>query len=223
MVNDCHVHLGIMGDIGKESTISSIIKLKQKVENMLVFPSDVCVEQSHTSIRQLQHLVEGVYGLSWGRYIEGFYGVKYHGSYLNKPVTSLPIEDLEKLSGKILLVHCGMYKEGDVESNTSYLHALDLAEEYPNINVILGHMGGSVLRVIEKALNAATDLKNVYFETSGITTPLAVEMAVRKVGSDRILFGSDYPWCSFNAMYHNVNDANISDGDKQRIFYDNFL
>jgi len=36
------------------------------------------------------------------------------------------------------------------------------------------------------------------------------------------LFGSDMPWCSFNAMYYTVMDAQIDEDVKKEIMHHNF-
>jgi predicted TIM-barrel fold metal-dependent hydrolase len=83
-------------------------------------------------------------------------------------------------------------------------------------------MGGTDTTVCKNAIQAAVDIPNVYFDTSGITTPYIIEYALTYLKPERILFGSDAPWCSFRAMYHNVIDANINHIDKEKILYSNF-
>jgi predicted TIM-barrel fold metal-dependent hydrolase len=83
-------------------------------------------------------------------------------------------------------------------------------------------MGGSDTAVVKRAINDAKDIPNIYFDTSGITTPYAVEYAVRVIDVRRILFGSDEPWCSFRSMYYNVVDAEIPEEYKERILSENF-
>jgi predicted TIM-barrel fold metal-dependent hydrolase len=145
-------------------------------------------------------------------------GCKYHGSYLGSPIH--PCQLLEDIN--LVMVHCGRYKEGRKESNTSYLHALEVAKSYPKLKVIMAHMGGTDTNVCKVAIEDSRDYDNIYFDTSGITTPYIIEYALENIPSNRILFGSDAPWCSFLAMYHTVLDARIPDEDKQNIFYNSF-
>ena len=114
------------------------------------------------------------------------------------------------------------YKEGSKESNTSYQHALEVAKIYPKLKVIMAHMGGTDTTICKRAINDSRDYPNIYFDTSGITTPYIIEYAVEQIPANRILFGSDAPWCSFNAMVYTILDAQIDDDIKNAILYNNF-
>src|SRR5690606_19298128 len=138
-------------------------------------------------------------------------GVKFHGVYEHSPINNpayAPALEILNDREALLLVHCGRFREGMRESDTSYLHALDIARAYPRIKVTLGHMGGGDSTVIRRCIADSKDSPNVYYETSGITTPFMLEWALKHVPADRILFGSDAPWCSFRSRYYNVEDAN---------------
>lgn len=147
------------------------------------------------------------------------FGVKYHGSYLNKPIDPY---DRNLVNFRHFLIHCGMYLEGDIRSNTSYLHGVKFAELNPQSKVILAHMGGSVNKVIKKAIELSKRFDNIYLDTSGITNPIIIEYTVKNFDENRILFGSDIPWCSFDSMLFNVLDADITKTQKQKILSDNF-
>lgn len=92
-----------------------------------------------------------------------------------------------------------------------------LAEEYPNVPVILGHSGGT-LTGYDEAVAAAKGRENVFLETcgSGVVYGM-VEKFVREVGADRILFGSDMPFVNANAQIGKILYAKISDHHKRRI------
>ena len=229
MINDCHIHLGKQSMINQELTVDELIKWREQnnINKVLVMGSDL--QPWNGVIWELAHTYDWIYGLHWHlnektliSFDSKIIGMKYHGTYTNKPVTSLEPEILEELEGKILLVHCGRYLEGDIKSNTSYLHALEIARNYPKIKVILGHMGGTDTTVCKKAIHYATMIHNVYFDTSGITTPYIIEHAVEQIPVTRILFGSDMPWCSFNAMVSTVEDAMITRLQKEDILSNNF-
>ena len=52
--------------------------------------------------------------------------------------------------------------------------------------------------------------------TAGVT-----EMAVRELGAERILFGSDIPGRSFGSQIAKVLGARITDGERRLIFSEN--
>ena len=70
----------------------------------------------------------------------------------------------------------------------------ELAAKFPRVPVILGHMGYGDIVSINAALQVACDLGNVYLETSGQPMGSKIAEAARKIGADRILYGSDGPF-----------------------------
>lgn len=242
-ISDAHVHLGqsngIFASIKDAGTLLAW-KAKYQIDKILVMSFENDIMLTNAVILKLAKDNPQIHALYWIQKIQiesdvailkrllgkTITGVKFHGAYERMPITA-PIytnmlEVLNENEG-LLLVHCGRYLEARPESNTSYSHVLTVAQKYPKIKIILAHMGGSDTTIIKRAVNEAKALSNVYFDTSGITTPYAIEYAVYALdGADRILFGSDTPWCSFNSMYYNVIDANICDRDRQLIFHDNF-
>lgn len=232
LINDCHVHIGKQSMINQELSIEGLINFRtdfQYLDKVLVMGTEV--EPNNELIYEWVHKYNYLYGLHWWingqnivRLDDKMIGIKYHGKYNNAPVTSLNPRHLQRLDElkAVLLVHCGRYLEGDIKSNTSYLHALAVAHHYPKIKVILAHMGGTDTTVCMKAIEHGTKYHNVYFDTSGITTPFIIEYALDRLPSTRILFGSDIPWCSFNAMIWTVSDAMVNLESKKDIFTNNF-
>jgi len=208
------------------------VKKHNNINKILIMASHIDPEFENKLVYEYAHSNQDIYGLHWYtensnhiKFSDKIIGIKYHGAYLKRPVTSMDSHVLETLDRykKILLVHCGRYLEGSMESNTSFLHALAVANRYPNIKVVLAHMGGTDTTICKKAIDiTAVSRGNVYFDTSGITTPYIIEYACNKLPSTRIIFGSDWPWCSFKAMYHTVMDAAVGDLTKQDILYNNF-
>ena len=152
-------------------------------------------------------------------------GIKFHGSFEKLPVTDeiyTPIMTFLNDVNSLVLIHCGRFKDGSPESTTSFEHGLTIAKNFPKTKVVLAHMGGNDTSIVKKAVHAAKDYHNVFFDTSGISTPYRVEYAVKVIGSDRIIFGSDYPWCSYLGNFYNVEDSLLEEKTIQKIFFDNF-
>ncbi|MDI6773609.1 MAG: amidohydrolase family protein, partial [bacterium] len=69
----------------------------------------------------------------------------------------------------------------------------------PGLKVIVAHMGRSTPNTcdgVDESLNGLSDEPTVFFETSTVRDPRALERAVRVLGEDRVLFGSDSPFNS---------------------------
>lgn len=74
-----------------------------------------------------------------------------------------------------------------------YLDAVAL--EYPEVPIMIGHMGGKYPRYFEGALMVAQRHKNVYLTTPN-TLPEFVARAVAEIGAERVIWGSDWAWRS---------------------------
>ena len=91
-----------------------------------------------------------------------------------------------------------------------------LASRRPATPLICGHAGGDW----ELGVRAVRDAKNVLVGISGsFPTRGMVEMAVRELGTERVIYGSDVP--GFSSQLSKVHGAAISDADKQLIFSGN--
>jgi len=93
-----------------------------------------------------------------------------------------------------------------------------LAKRFPDVPLVCGHTGGNW----ELGIPAIRAHKNVSIGIAG-SDPTAgfVEMAVRELGPNRILFGSDAPGRSFASQLAKVLGANISQQDKDLILGQN--
>ena len=233
-VNDSHVHLGKSDGIYSYFEALDIIAYREKnnIDKVLVMSLDLDIHKNNTTISYMADTYEWIYGLYWINGTDWYYpltpkmiGCKFHGTYEGRTVSDNfyhPIMQYLNDNNAVLVIHCGRYKEGHFRSNTSYVHALAVAQKYPGIKVIMAHMGGSDTTICKKAIQNSKDCNNVYFDTSGITTPYIIEYALTYLQPERILFGSDAPWCSFRSMYYNVIDAKINEIDKEKILYTNF-
>ena len=104
------------------------------------------------------------------------------------------------------------------EKDADYI--LNFANKYKNTTFIMAHMGSygesSYADAIEFAKNG-----NVYVDTSGIASSrnYGVEYVVSRVGSDKILFGTDTYAAGFQRG--RIEYALISDADKENILFRN--
>lgn len=94
----------------------------------------------------------------------------------------------------------------------------ELASRHPGVPIICGHTGGDW----ELGIRAIRHLKNVYADLAG-SDPVAgyTEMAVRELGAERVIYGSDAAGRSFASQLGKVYGANISDEVRQLILCDN--
>ena len=108
-------------------------------------------------------------------------------------------------------------KQGPGESTPAELASL--ASRYPEQVFLCAHAGGEW----EQGLRAVRDTPNVWIETSGFdATAGFIEMAVREIGEDRIVFGSHLPTRSLGTELTKVTAAEITEEAKSKILGANY-
>jgi predicted TIM-barrel fold metal-dependent hydrolase len=93
-----------------------------------------------------------------------------------------------------------------------------IAERYRRVTLICGHsFHGDWDNGFELA-----EYPNVFFELTAVLDDRGVlEKMVEKVGSDRILFGTDLPWFSTHHGVGALLSAEMTDGDRHNILHRN--
>jgi uncharacterized protein len=181
-----------------------------------------------------------VEGLKENLLVQGIRGVKVsHEIPMNFPIDKLighKLMDIIQKNNLILMLHTGTGKElgaGLVHNTLNY--AIEVAKAYPDVNFIFCHLGR-----LHESIQEAFSLKNVYMDTAGLalhthwsqfiakdalsifkkSNPVQViEELVRAGYEDKILFGSDEPYTSYEKQLEHINNADISDEAKNKIFY----
>lgn len=100
-----------------------------------------------------------------------------------------------------------------------------LASEYPDVNFIIPHLG-SFADSWSAQLNFIPMLErhpNVYTDTSGVRRFDLLEMAVRRAGAEKVLFGSDGPWLHPAVELSKVFALKIPRKLRNRILGENLL
>jgi len=100
-----------------------------------------------------------------------------------------------------------------------------LANDFPDVPLILGHLGygfdtdvAHQVRAIQKSRHG-----NMYVDTSSSVSVFSnlIEWAVREIGSERILFGTDTPVYFAPMQRARIDAADIPAAAKRRILRDN--
>ncbi len=108
-------------------------------------------------------------------------------------------------------------KQGPGESTPSEL--AELATRYPEQKFVCAHAGGEW----ERGIRAVQNSPNILIETSGFdATAGFIELAIRELGAERIIFGSHIPSRSLGTELGKIIGAEISEHDKKLILGENF-
>lgn len=95
----------------------------------------------------------------------------------------------------------------------------ELAARFPNQAFIAAHAGGEW----ERGIRAVRSSPNILVETSGFDPSAGfIEMAVRELGAERIIFGSHLPSRSLGTELGKITAAAISDPDRKLILGANY-
>ena len=95
------------------------------------------------------------------------------------------------------------------------LAADEIARTFTGIKFVLLSMGGGAWRT---AVAAAEKTLNLVLEVSGSLSPDKVKLAAEAVGAHRMVYGSNLPLADPAVTIGLVEDAQISDSDKNAIF-----
>lgn len=152
----------------------------------------------------------------------GAIGVKAHPFWHRYPVAKLePVADLCNQKAWPLLIHLGGDKRsGDYKK---------LPELFPNLNIVYAHAGVPFYRELWHFIKTK---KNVYVDISSpyLNEALA-RMAVKELGADKCIFGSDGPYgfVDEQGKYDHsvikgwIERLPISDTEKEKILGANFM
>ncbi|MCB1236127.1 MAG: amidohydrolase family protein [Verrucomicrobiae bacterium] len=95
----------------------------------------------------------------------------------------------------------------------------DLAAKFPEQPFLCAHAGGEW----ERGIRAVRDVPNILVETSGFdATAGFIEMAVRELGAERVVFGSHLPTRSLGTELGKVIGAEIDEPEKRLILGENY-
>ena len=117
-----------------------------------------------------------------------------------------------------LLIHAFQKYNGLLpDENTGYNVAV-LANRYPEAKLIMAHLGGDAYHGIKPV----RECKNVWTDFSGSNFRAGeLDYTVKLLGAKRVLFGTDMPPAPFLTNLGIVEDAAVSEEDKQDILWRN--
>ncbi len=117
-----------------------------------------------------------------------------------------------------ILQHTWLKITGNLPGESTPMDLAELAGRHPEAKLICGHTGGDWevgIRVIRPHRNIFADL------AGGDPTAGLTEMAVRELGADRVVYGSDAAGRSFASQLATVFGAEIPDRAKRLILAEN--
>ena len=156
----------------------------------------------------------------------GIKGIKLHPDYVKTAVDDSGFTPIFAAAAEMdmpVVIHTGY----DFIS-PDFIHAspeaiLKVIKRFPELKLVCAHFGGNLHW--DKVIRELCGTK-LYFDTAlacerfGMTRKTA-ETIIANHDEERILFGSDMPWCESSAVRDFILSLDISDEKKDRILYKN--
>jgi uncharacterized protein len=118
----------------------------------------------------------------------------------------------------LILQHTFFRTGGNLPGESSPADLAALASRHPDVTFIGAHAGLNW----ERGIRAVVDQPNVLVDTCGFDPEAGfTEMAVRWLGAERVVYGSDAAGRSFASQLAKVYGADISEEDRRKILSDN--
>lgn len=163
----------------------------------------------------------------------GLHGVKLHPDIQRFRVDDPKNYEMYRLceeKGLTLLVHAGDRRY----SNSNPENLLPILKAFPSLTVVAAHMGG--WSVWDEAVNKLAGIENLYVDSSSsfmtvekdevlpevyYLSPLKAREYVERFGTDRVLFGTDYPMWSPKAEVDTFLSLGFTDAEYEKMFSEN--
>jgi len=143
------------------------------------------------------------------------------GFDLTNETTMKPLVDAALKHGLIFLTHSsepvGHEYSGKGSITPDILYSFITA--FPNLKLVCAHWGGG-LPFYALMPEVAKALANVFFDTAAtvfLYKPEIFEQMSHIIGSDKILFGTDYPLMHQNRVLAQIQSSQLLEEDKARI------
>lgn len=224
MIVDPHMHVGEFPLFDVALDQEGLVALFEEWD----YDAGVVFHPDNALVREIVEEVPNAWALFWANPRDSacaeeaaefldhpkFLGVKMHplldGYHPNDPIVH-PVARLLVERGFPALIHCGH------PIFTLPWSIEELAVSFPALRIVLGHMGHGNIVYINGAIDVAERRANVYLETSGMPMHSKIRTAFERVGSDRVMYGSDAPFHDPGVEIRKVEASGLDAPARQRV------
>lgn len=240
MIIDSNVLFGFELQYNKDLSIETVLELmenrridKALITNIRCKYSDFMRGNDETAaiVREYPDKFLGLISFNLSQFIDienevnrGFKDRKFAGIRIFNTSTGFISEwgggidsySMRKVLGQVSGVKMPVFIEGGFP----FITVGTLAHEFPEVPIIAsgvgyGNMGEAIL--------AAQANKNLFLEISTLDTMDGIDVLVKYLSADRIIFGTGMPYNSPSCEMLMINSAHITEQDKGKIFSGNLL
>lgn len=227
---DAHSHIGYFGGWSDVSITTE--ELLAQMDEYNVEKTVICTYPMEESIEAIDKYPDRLIGAAWVNPTEkravdqardavkhhGFKAIKLHPlmhSYLPNDECVFPIAELAKELDIPIMIHTGHPPYSLPWS------VAQLADLYPDITMVMIHMGHGNGMYVQSAIDMAKKYPNLYLETSGMPMHTKIKEAYEKVGSHRIMWGLDAPFHHPTVEMQRTIVSGLTDNQLEDVFYNN--
>lgn len=119
-----------------------------------------------------------------------------------------------------VLIHVFHKAVGQLEYESLGMNISNLAKRYPEAKIIMAHLGANCYLGVKSIVNQ----KNIWVDVSGsIYRRDDIDYTKKLIGAERIIFGSDMPDINIITTLGQVEEANLTEEEKNLIYYKNAI
>jgi predicted TIM-barrel fold metal-dependent hydrolase len=244
MIWDLHCHLSGVRGSTPEQRMSELLRYADRVgvERLVVYmgmrwsqdptPEDLR-QQNDEVLQAISHWHDRAFGFVYlsARHVEASLA-ELERCVANGPMVGVKLwvakkcddEQIDPLIRRatelnaVVFQHTWLKTDGNEAGESTPMELAEMAKRHPKAKLICGHTGGDW----ERGIRAIRDQRHVPVGIGG-SDPTAgfVEMAVRELGPERVIYGSDVGGRSFASQLAKVQGANIADRAKRLILGEN--
>ncbi len=143
---------------------------------------------------------------------EGFVMIRFFPSRQGWPIDIRPFESLMKVIGEI-----GLPVMIDIEAQGEITHLANILRVHPGPVII----AGVDLGTLAEALCLLGEFPRLHLEISRLLAPGCLQLVIRSIGADRVLFGSGAPAQPMAGALYTLRYAGLSETAFQQILGSN--
>lgn len=235
---DGHTHIGKWSEqfYNYETTIDEAIEIfrRNKIDSAVCFPADNT--DNDYLLQEIKRRKDfKFYFTPWINpenknlinflvdNIKDIFFLKIHPSLNRRKITDklfTPYIEFSVNYKKPIIVHCGRWTE-----IAGYQHPLELAEKYPDLKIILAHLGGDQPNLCIPCAKQIKEknLENVYLGTESVREFYFVKKVIDIAGTEKVIFGSDYNLGLPEMYIALINSLGLTESEREKIFSKNIL
>lgn len=227
---DAHSHIGYFGswcDVGITAE-----ELIAQMDEYNVEQSVICTFPIQESLDAVDQYPERLVGAAWVNPLDSTApeilkdavrnhnckAVKLHPleqAYCPNDACMFPIAELAMELNIPLMIHTGHPPYSLPWS------VAQLADRYPDLPMVMIHMGHGNGMYIQSAIDMARKYQNLYLETSGMPMHTKIKEVYETVGPDRIMWGLDAPFHHPAVEMLKPIVSGLTDAQLEDVFYNN--